>query len=585
MRPDMPISAKKQTSADPWSNLPFIAIGAVAFFIMSANLFFIIYRVRLPYPIDQWEAGIVADAWRMLQGQAIYATGTDHATHMYGPLTTVVLAHAFEFTGPALEVGRLVNTISGIAVVVLLAAIFGGSDRLTFAVSIALLLAANGRTEYYFVQTRPDMVSAFFATLALIVLYHAQEPKGKAPRRVAIIIAGSALLVIAVMFKQTAGAFVFVPALAMLAKPRKFSFRNQFLFATIPIVGLSVTLGAIWYLAPGLWHFLIEVPGQYKYSVLTAGQTGASLLSLPLFVLASMHWLLTDARDNWQMLRVRWLMAAMICAIVVSLAAVAKDGGVDNSLIPALLAIGAFCAWRTPVAFAFLRDNSRPLSLRIGTGILFGILLFGHAYPNSWPLDQTNLKEGYGGDARALVIAEAHELPGKVVCPDDPAIPLMAKGYAGRTAVFESDAIGLAAAGVAGSDWGTGRVQAVLKEIDSADYVITVMPDGASPDTPQARQDLLQAHGFIKSEFRTTSSPVYELWQRARPQAFLPHCRTRRVKASKACTKRQLWICRHYIASTGPTLARPERSNDPRIQVAPSWASIAEAAAGWQSTL
>ncbi len=527
MQPDMPVSAKKQTLADPWCNLPFIAIGVVVFFIVSANLIFIIYRVLLPYPVDPFEAGIVTDAWRMLQGKAIYAIGTDRPTHMYGPLITAVLAQAFELTGPALQVGRLVNVIPGIAAVVLLATIFGRSDRLTFAVSVVLLLAVNSRTEYYFVQTRPDTVSIFFATLALIVLYHGQESERKAPRRVAIIMAGSALLVIATMFKQTAGVFVFVPALAMLAKSGKFSFRNQFLFAAIPMVGMLVTLGAIWYFAPGLWHLIVEVPGEYKYSIRRFGETAVVLVSLPLFVLALMHWLLTDARDNWQLPRVRWLMAATICAILVSLAAVAKEGGDSNNLIPAFLTIGAFCAWRTPVALAFLRDDSRPLPIRIAAGILFGSLLFGHAYRVPWALDWTALKDGYGGDDRPLVIAEARQLPGKVICPDDPTIPLMAKGYAGRTAVFEAHAFGLPNGDLV--DWGTGRLQAVLKEIDSADYVIMIgqLPDSTDPDTQRARQDaLLQARGFIKSEFRTTSTPVYELWQRARPPGFpppLPH--------------------------------------------------------------
>jgi hypothetical protein len=514
MQPDMLTSAKKQASAELRSNLPFMPIGAVVFFIVSANLIFIIYRVRLPYPIDQMEAGVVTDAWRMLQGQAIYALGTDRSTHIYGPLITVVLAQAFEFTGPVLEVGRLVNAISGIAAVILLAAIFGRSDRLTFAVSVALLLAANSRTAYFFVETRPDVASSFFAALALVVLYHGQESERKAPHRVAIIMAGSALLVIAVMFKQPAGAFVFVPALAMLAKPGKFSFRNQFLFAAIPIVGLLVTLGTIWHFAPGLWHFIVEVPAEDKISILTSAEKVTLLLGFPLFVLALMHWLLTDARDTWQLPRVRWLMAAMICAIVVSLAAFARDGAGDNSMIPALLAIGAFCAWRTPVALAFLRDNSRPLPLRIATGILFAILLFEHAYPRPWPLGWADLRYGWGGDDRALVIAEVRKLPGKVICPDDPTIPLLAKGYAGRSSIFESDEFNL-------DTWG-GSAPAVLKEIDSADYVIVIMPDGTSTDAEQARQDLLQPRGFIKSEFRTTSTQVYELWQRARPPGLPP---------------------------------------------------------------
>lgn len=520
MQPDMPISAKKQTLPDPWSNSPFIAIGVVVFFIVSANLIFIIYRVRLPYPVDPWEAGIVTDAWRMLQGQAIYATGTDHATHMYGPLITLVLAQALEFTGPVLEVGRLVNAISGIAAVLLLAAIFGRNDRLTFAVSVALLLAANSSTNppYYFVETRPDTVSAFFAALALIVLYHGQEPERKPWRRVAITMAGSVLLVIAVMFKQTAVAFVFAPALAMLAKPRKLSFRSQFLFAAIPIVVMLVTLGGIWCFAPGLWHFIVEVPAQFTYSIRRFGETAVSLLGLPLFALALMHWLFTDAQDNWQLPRVRWLMAAMICAIVVSLAAVAKEGGDRNNLIPALLAMGAFCAWQTPVALEFLRDNSRPLPVRIATGILFGSLLFGHAYPNPWPLGWTVLNDGWGTDDRALVIAEARELPGKVICPDDPTIPLIAKGYAGRTAAFEDDA------GAESTDgWDIAHLPAMVKEIDSADYVIVI--EQSWQTTPHIRQVMLQASGFIKSEFRTTSTPVYELWQRARPPGTppLPH--------------------------------------------------------------
>jgi hypothetical protein len=509
----MPTAAKKQALADRWSNLPFIPIAVVVFFIVSANLIFIIYRVRLPYPIDQVEAGIVTEAWRMLQGQAIYALGTDHSTQIYGPLMPVVMAQAFEFTGPVLEVGRLVNAISGIAAVILLAAIFGRSDRLTFAVSVALLLAANSRTGYFFVETRPDVASSFFAALALIVLYHGQESERKAPHRVAIIMAGSALLVIAVMFKQPAGVFVFVPALAMLAKPGKFS-RNEFLFAAIPIVGLLVTLGAIWYFAPGLWHFFVEVAGQEKMSILKFGEEATLLLGLPLFVLALMHWLLTDARDNWQLPRVRWLIVAMICAIVASLTSFAREGAGDNSLLPALLAIGAFCAWRTPVALAFLRDNSRPVPLRIATGILFAILLFGHAYPRPWPLGWADLKEGWGGDDRALVIAEARKLPGKVICPDDPTIPLLAKGYAGRSSLFESDAVHL-------DDWGD-RAPAMLKEIDSADYMIVIMPDGTSPDAHQNRQDLLQPLGFLKSEFRTTSTPVYELWKRVRPPGTPP---------------------------------------------------------------
>jgi hypothetical protein len=134
-----------------WSVLPIVPIGLAILFIVISNATLIGFRLLLPYPVSAREAGFVTDAWRMLQGDPIYGIGADHATHMYGPLTTVVLALAFEFSGPALELGRLMSLISGSAAIILLAAIFGHKDRLTFAIAVALLLAVEGRTVYYLI--------------------------------------------------------------------------------------------------------------------------------------------------------------------------------------------------------------------------------------------------------------------------------------------------------------------------------------------------------------------------------------------------------------------------------------------------
>jgi 4-amino-4-deoxy-L-arabinose transferase-like glycosyltransferase len=504
--------------------LPFVPILAAVFFIVIANLVFIYFRLRLSYPVSLWEAGIITDAWRMLQGESIYATDIDHATHMYGPLTTIVLAQIFKITGPTLEAGRVVSAISGISAVLLVATIFGRSDRLTFVIAVALLLAANSRTGHYFTETRPDVDSVFFATAALIVLYQGQELKKKAPG-VAFTALGSTLLVIAVMFKQTAIAFVFVPALAMLIQFQKASFRNQFLVAAAPIVSVLLAFASIWHFAPGLWHFMVEVPAQSNISVLRLGRMAVELLvSVPLLVLALMHWLFTDAQDGWRAPQARWLMAVMICAIPTSLAAFARAGGIEHphSLIPALFAIGAFCAWRVPVASALLRDNSRSLPLRIFSGILFGLLLFAHAYPAPGVLGEA-LYGGNGVSDRALVIAEARSLPGKVISPDDPTIALFAKGYAGRAVGFEGDAV----------SWDSSRSQALVKEINSADYVIAwrrvlLLPGGKMLVTSMewgTTDDVLQASGFTKSAFRTTSSPEYELWRRTRTPDLAPPLR------------------------------------------------------------
>jgi hypothetical protein len=287
-----------------------------------------------------------------------------------------------------------------------------------------------------------------------------------------------------------------------------------------------LTFAVIKQFAPGLWHFIVEVPAQYHVPALRAGRMAVELLtSIPLFVLALVHWLFTDARDTWQLPRVRWLMAALVCTVPASIVAFAKDGGASNSLIPALLSVGAFCAWRAPVVFALLRDAARPLPLRIAAGAIFGIMLFAHVYPAPAALSTAALTGGHGVNERALVIAEARSLPGKVVCPDDPTIPLIAKGYAGRTAVFEGDAV----------YWDLGRMQAIVKEINSADYVIVMrhalLPGGkALVTTPLDwgdgnegdKEQLLLASGFAKSEFRTTSTPVYELWRRTPPPPPAP---------------------------------------------------------------
>src|SRR5579872_2978427 len=98
------ICEKPGMTGRAWPTLIFVPVGAATLLIIVANLFFICFRLGLPYPISPWEAGIVTDAWRMLRGDGVYALGVDHATHMYGPLTTMLLAQAFRFTGPMLQI-------------------------------------------------------------------------------------------------------------------------------------------------------------------------------------------------------------------------------------------------------------------------------------------------------------------------------------------------------------------------------------------------------------------------------------------------------------------------------------------------
>jgi len=490
-----------------------VPVALVAVFIVAASIFVVGFRLQLPYPISPWESGIVTEAWRMRDGLAVYALGSDHATHMYGPLITILLAGVFEISGPTLLAGRLVSVLSGAATVVILAAIFGQGSRLAFILALALLLVANSRSENYFIETRPDMGSALFATLALILLYHGSQSETELSRHW-LTVAGTMLLVVAVMFKQTAASLMIVPLLALLAKFDRVLIWKGWKLAAIPIVAVLTALSAIWLFIPGLWRAMVEVPVQYNVSIPRMGRIAIELLaSFPLFALVLMHWLLTDLHASMQIPRIRWLISAIVCIVPSSVLACAKSGGTSNSLIPIFLAVGSFCAWRATVVLVMLRDTRRPLSTRIAVGALGSGLLFAQTYPLPGPLTWEALIGGHGTNARALVIAEARSLEGKVVSPDDPTIALIAKRYAGRTAVFEADAV----------KWDTERMQSLWREIDLSDYVIIMRP-GLSANgiatiktqagfaTPAAA---LLARGFVQIGFESFSSPNYELWARS----------------------------------------------------------------------
>lgn len=493
------------------TSLPIFPIAMVAAAIISLNVFAIGVRLLLPYPINPWEAGIVVEAWRICLGQDPYAIGAEHSTHMYGPLTTYFLAEIFEYLGPGLIAGRLVNTVSATIVVALLASIYGRKNFLVFIVAMALLLAANSRTQY-FTETRPDMTACLFGLLFLIFFYRAIE-SSKGFASVAFALVGSLSLIVGVLFKQTAVAFAFVPLLMALSS-RKYWPRIP--LSIVPILAIAFLSAAVFYYKPGLWHFMVEVPAQYGVPLRRAASIGWALfLGVPIFLLALMYWLLVD-RQGSDDPRIRWLMASMFFAIPSGITAMAKDGGSANSLIPAFLCIGAFCASQAAPALAILQDDDRRLSFRVGAGLLLTALLFGHAYPVLGNLNPSALYAGHGISERSLIVAEVRDLRGKVVSPDDPTIALMAKGYAGRTSVLEFDAV----------KWDAKRLQPLFREIEAADYVImmhhaqgadgkTLVSEATSGNMEWwQKEELLREMGFARIDFKSTSTPVYSLWRR-----------------------------------------------------------------------
>lgn len=182
-----------------------IAIGVIAREVaISAG-----WRLTRPNPLNPWESTIVADAWRTTRGIDVY--NGEARTHMYGPLVTYANADVFLITGPNLLTPRLLSTIGclGMGMLVGECALRSTSietRRSRWAVrgiGVVGVLMECLRTRASYAEVRPDALAAFFSLATLALMF--------GTRWLAL-----PMLIVAVLFKQTAGAIAFVPLLHTL---------------------------------------------------------------------------------------------------------------------------------------------------------------------------------------------------------------------------------------------------------------------------------------------------------------------------------------------------------------------------------
>ena len=97
-------------------------------------------------------------------------------------------------------------------------------------------------------------------------------------------------------------------------------------------------------------------------------------------------------------------------------------------------------------------------------GVFLGLLLLMTTFPHSGviagppPWDKSY----------STVVALVADLPGTVVCPEDPTIPLHAKQYVGRSLFAELDAHPVAGA------WSRRLPDTILADLRAADFVVEV---------------------------------------------------------------------------------------------------------------
>ena len=165
-----------------------------------------------------------------------------------------------------------------------------------------------------------------------------------------------------------------------------------------------------------------------------------------------------------------------------------------------MLVMMAFCALRMPVALGRLEDLAASVCTRFALGSFAALLLLMTIFPQSGLMEERLPWDGRYDE----VIATVARLPGTVVCPKDPTIPMYAKQHAGRGLFAEFDAHPVAGA------WSRTVPETVVAEVRAADFVVDLRDYW---DDRMGEQDL-RGLGFVPADDLMPNASSYRLWRR-----------------------------------------------------------------------
>ncbi len=448
-------------------------------------------------PCSPWEAIQVVESWRSLHGLPVYELAADgHATHFYGALAPWFQGEVFRWFGPSNIAGRILTLLSALALVTLIALCMRtkGSAWTTMIVWAALL-GCNHRSFQYYRENRPDMTALFLGSVALVILYRGMERRGTW-----WVLLGTAWLIVSFFFKQTTLVFATVPAIVLALRGRWPS-RKEILLALVPLAAAAGTVFWLKAFCPAIYHYMIEVPASFRISwTRAAALTRVFLLESPLFLILLGEWLVAEGGSIRKDARMAWVLAVLIVALPSGAMAQAKFGGTPNSMLPPMLAMMAFCGLRLPNALAWLERSMQSPRGRVTMGSFAAAILLLTIFPRSY-LFVARPSWALSYDK---VIAATASLPGKVICPEDPTIPLFARSYAGLALFGEMDAH------AENGFWPKEMPRRVVDEMRSADYVIEVK------DYWNGHLDLkaLERLGFKPDDQMFPDAINYRFWRR-----------------------------------------------------------------------
>jgi hypothetical protein len=388
---------------------------------------------------NPWEYGIVFDAWRVIHGANPYSANAVQATHVYGALTTYLYAPLVWCFGPNLVAPRLLSFGLALATVALILRIVAkGSTTAVKLVGWFLLLNVFTLTGHL-VEVRPSMLSLFFGILALVILGGATSSGQIWPG-----VLGSLVAVLAFLFKQTAAMVAIVPSIWLVTYGRGIGMwtKQRVVIAMMPLLALGLIVLVMRIAAPVMFFNMLVALTKFRI-IPSALITNSVILlkDLPLFFVVLIHWLVRHDTTKDQI--GSWLVVTVVVTAGAGILAASKVGGEANSLMFPLLAAAAFVVWHGPHALNDLLDHlrepkKREFALSLGlcaivsTGIVNGV-------PRPPSLEGARVaKQG-----RETAVRAVRELSGRVICPEDPLIPVQAGRPGNVVAVFELDIEGM----------------------------------------------------------------------------------------------------------------------------------------------
>jgi hypothetical protein len=468
-------------------------IGAsvvIAAFSMAIS----VAQIYQTYPHDPWESIIIADAYRASVGLPVYTnpdTETGHATHIYGPLLIYTTGQLFRLTGINRIAAHLVPLVATIWVIAALAVIyFRRLPWIATIAGIAILMSLNIRFHGLFTQIHPDMPAMGFSILALILMFHAIEKRRWACLPLAV---GS--FCVAYLFKQSFAMFTIVPLLSLLLR-REWSIGTLLAVAAPPaaIIGLIVALSVI---APNVHYHMIIAVSRFpiRFDVLAAVPLRFFGFYILLPVALSIMILIRPG-INFTDPKMGWLIAACVAALPGGFLQYAKVGGGPGAFMPALMplmvlsTLGIAAAWETTSA-----SLMSPARARVFACLIALVMMVDGVETTR---DALHLfVEGNGDQHYPQVVEYIRNLKGRVVCPDDPTIPIVAFGQTGRSYWAESDThISI-------------LMPALASEISRADYVVVVNSQGT-----KSNPDELRTLGFVPASWGGADMGIYDLWRK-----------------------------------------------------------------------